>query len=45
MSSAVSMGTATSAKLSSGLLDTWAAIQLVPLSPTSGSYAGGAVPC
>ena len=39
MSSAVSMGTATSAKLSSGLLDVWAAIQLVPLSPSSGTAA------
>ena len=34
-SSAVSMGTAASAKLAAGLLDTWAAIQLVPIPASS----------
>ena len=41
LSSAVSMGTATSAKLASGLLDTWAAIQLVPINPSTSSSSSG----
>ena len=37
ISAAVSMGTATSAKIAGGLLDTYAALQLVPDDPSSSS--------
>lgn len=37
MASAVSMGTATSAKIAGGLLDAYAALQLVPVDPSSTS--------
>ena len=37
MASAVSMGPATSAKIAGGLLDAYAALQLVPVDPSSTS--------
>lgn len=41
MSTAASMGTTSSSKLASGLLDTWAAIQHVPINPSGTSTGSG----